>query len=185
VDAGGTQKSALLLGANDPLGLAPVLPSLSGFVPAGPDWPPYETWLYPVWYETPAPPPTLAPARVEVVSDGYDAATDRRALRLRVRAPGAQVRLGIPAARLVGWSFAARPRDVMAVRAHRLIHFEGLGDDGAELSLTVAGRAPVTIELRAIDREPARGERVDAVLRQLPAWTTTTTATIRMTRLDL
>jgi len=185
VEAGGTQKSALLLGANDPLGLASVLPSVPGFVPAGPGWPPYETWLYPVWYEMAAPPPAFPPARVDVISDGYDAATDHRELRLRVRAPGAQFRLGVPAARLVGWSFAARPRDVMAIRGQRMIHFEGLDADGAELSLTINGRAPVPIELRAIDREPARGETVDAVLRRLPPWTTATTATIRMTRLDL
>jgi len=185
VDAGGTQKSALLIGANDPLGMAPVLPSVPGFVPAAPGWPPYETWLYPVWYEMPAPPPAFPAAHVEITSERYDAATDHRELRLRVRAPGAQARLGIPAARLVGWSFAAQPRDVMNVRGQRLIHFEGLGDDGAELSLTIAGRAPLTVELRAIDREPARGEIVDAVLRRLPTWTTATTATIRMTRLDL
>jgi hypothetical protein len=146
---------------------------------------PYETWLYPVWYEMPAALPTLAPARVEVTSETYDAATDHRELRLRVRAPGAQFRLGVPAARLVGWSFAAQPRVVMNVRGQRLIHFEGLPDDGAELSLTITGRAPLTVELRAIDREPARGETVDGVLRQLPSWTTATTATIRMTRVDL
>jgi hypothetical protein len=66
-----------------------------------------------------------------------------------------------------------------------VIHLEGLTDDGAELSVTVRGRAPLPIELRAIAREPARDEAVEAVVRRLPPWTTTTAVSVRVTRLDL
>src|SRR5262249_40305614 len=132
--APGAPRSAVLLGSGDALGLASVLPSVPGFVPARPGWPPYETWWPPFSHERPAPPPTLDPPRVEVTHEAYDAPTDRRELRLRVAAPGAQMRLALPAARLLGWSLGAHPQDAMAVRGQRIIHLDGLAADGAELS---------------------------------------------------
>jgi hypothetical protein len=184
-DSSGVTKSALLLGSGDALGIESVLASVPGFVPARPGWPPYETWSPPFSHELPAPPPALAPPHVEITYDGYDATTDRRELRLRVTAPGAQMRLAMPSARLLAWSLGLPPETTLGVRGQRVIHLEGLTDDGAELSVTVRGRAPLPIELRAIAREPARDEAVEAVVRRLPPWTTTTAVTVRVTRLDL
>jgi hypothetical protein len=184
-NASGHQRSALLLGSGDALGLGSVLPSVPGFVPARSGWPPYETWWPPLSHELAAPPPTVVPPRVEVTRDTYDASTDRRELALRVTAPGAQMRLALPSERLLAWSLGAPPEAVMQVRGQRVIHLEGLADDGAELSISVRGRAPLPVELRAIAREPARDEAVEAVLRRLPAWTTTTRIAVRVTRLDL
>jgi len=184
-DASGVTKSALLLGSGDALGLGSVLPSVPGFVPARPGWPPCETWWPAFSHELPAPPPKLDAPQVEVTDDTYDATTDRRALRLKVTAPGAQMRLALPSARLLGWSLGSPPDATMEVRGQRVIHLEGLDADGAELSVTVRGRAPLPIELRAIAREPARDEAVDAVVRRLPPWTTTTSLSVRVTRLDL
>jgi hypothetical protein len=183
--AGGERRSALLLGSGDALGVASVLPSVPGFAPARPGWPPFETWLPPLSHELPAPPPELPAPRVEVTHDAYDATTDRRELGLRVTATGAQIRLAIPSARLLGWSLGAPPEAVMQAGGRRVIHLEGLAADGAELSVSVRGRGPLPIELRAIAREPARDEAVEAVTRRLPSWTTTTAVTIRVTRLDL
>ena len=174
-----------MLGSGDALGLASVLPSLPEFAPARPTWPAYETWLPPFSHERPAPPPALAPPRVEVIHDAYDATTDRRELRLHVAAPGAQIRLALPSARLLGWSLPAPPPAVLVAHGQRLIHLEGLTADGAELSISVRGRAPLPIELRAIAREPAHDDAVEEILRRLPPWTTTTPITFAVTRREL
>lgn len=178
-------RSALLVGSGDALGLEGVLPSLPGFVPARPGWPPFETWLRPTWYELPAPPPRLPPPHVAIVREAYDAATDRRELRLRLTAPGAQMRLTFPATRVAGWSLGAHPANALAVQGQRVIHLEGLEPEGAELSLSVLGRDPLPIELRAVARQPARDAAVQAVLRRLPPWTTATSLAIRVVHQDL
>ena len=92
------------------------------------------------------------------------------------------MRLGIPADRLTAWSLGAPPEATLELQGQRVIHLEGLDAEGAELSLTVRGRAPLPVELRAVAREPQRDPAVDAVLRRLPAWTTTTTTTFRLVR---
>jgi hypothetical protein len=181
----GQRRSALLLASGDALGLAPVLPSLPEAVPARPDWPRYETWLPPMSHELPAPPPALAAPRIDVTRDSYDATTDQRELGLRVTAPGAQMRLALPAARLLGWSLGPRPDDAMEIGGQRMIHLDGLGDDGAALSITVRGRAPLPVELRAMAREPAHDEPAQAVLRRLPPWTTATAIAVQVTRREL
>jgi hypothetical protein len=48
-----------------------------------------------------------------------------------------------------------------------------------------ANLAPLPIEVRAIARAPALDEVVEAMLRRLPPWTTTSPVTVRVTRLDL
>jgi hypothetical protein len=99
--------------------------------------------------------------------------------------PDAQVRVGIPAARLLAWSLSPSPDDALAVNGLRMIHLEGLGPEGAQLPVSVRGPAPLPIELRAIAREPARDDAVQEVLRRLPPWTTSSATTIRLNRRDL
>jgi hypothetical protein len=186
LDCKGEQRSALLLRADDALGMASVLPSLPELVPARRDWPAYETWQPLFSHELPAPPPTEPPApRIAVIHDAYDAATDLRELRLRVTAPGAQMRLAFPASRLVIWSLDGPPTLAANVRGDRTIHLEGLGADGAELSVTVRGSAPLPVELRSVARAPARDEAALELLRRLPPWTTTTSLAIHAVRLTL
>jgi hypothetical protein len=186
LDWAGEQRSALLLKADDALGMASVLPSLPELVPARPGWPPYETWHPAFSHELPAPPPSEPEApRIAVIHDAYDAATDLRELRLRVTAPGAQMRLAFPASRLVGWSLDGPLTSVANIGGNRAIHLEGLGADGAELSVTVRGRAPLPVALRAVSRAPARDEAALELLRRLPPWTTTTSLAIRDVRLTL
>jgi hypothetical protein len=185
-DSPGSHRSALLLRSGDALGIESVLPSLPGFVPARPGWPPYESWYPPFSHERPAgPPENLAPPRIEIVSDAYDATTDRRELHTRVAAPGAQMRLVLPSDRLLGWSLGGEPAATMEVRGQRVVHLEGLAADGADLDITVRGRAPLPMELRAIGRVPAQDEAVRTLLSTLPPWTTTTAIAVRVTRLDL
>jgi hypothetical protein len=185
-ESSGVARSALLLRSGDALGLESILPSVPGFTPARAGWPHFETWLPPFSHERPAPPPeNLAHPRIEVIADAYDAVADRRELRVRVTAPGAQMRLALPAARLVGWSLGAPPEATMEAWGQRVVHLEGLADDGAELSIIVHGRAPVPVELRAIARAPAHDKAVQTLLTTLPPWTTTTAIAVRVTRLDL
>jgi hypothetical protein len=185
-ESSGASRSALLLRSGDALGLESILPSVPGFTPARAGWPHFETWLPPFSHERPAPPPdNLDRPRIEVLADAYDAVADRRELRLRVTGPGAQMRLALPAARLVGWSLGAPPEATMEAWGQRVVHLEGLADDGAELSIIVHGRAPVPVELRAIARAPAHDKAVQTLLTTLPPWTTTTAIAVRVTRLDL
>jgi hypothetical protein len=178
-------RSALLLASGDALPLGQVLTSVPEFTPARPGWPSYETWLPPSSHELAAPPPKIEAPQVQVITDAYDAASDRRELRLRASAPGAQMRLGIPSARLVAWSLGAPPEATLELQGQRVIHLEGLDTEGAELSLTVRGRAPLPVELRAVAREPHADPAVDSVVRRLPAWTTTTTTTFHLVRREL
>jgi len=184
-DSNGSQKSALLLASGDALPLGPVLSSVPEFVPARPDWPSYETWAPPSSHQAEAPPPKVDLPRLDLTTDAYDPATDQRRLTFRVTAPGTQMRLGIPSARLLAWSLGAPPAAVLAVDGKRLIHLEGLDDSGAELAITVRGRRALPIELRAVAREPLPESSVQDVVRRLPPWTTTTTTTFRLRRLEL
>jgi len=179
------QTSALLLGSVDALPLGPALTSIPGLVAARPGWPRYESWSPPFTHERAAPPPALPPPRAEITSDQYDAGTDRRRLGVRVFSPGAQLRLAVPADRLVAWSLAPSLDSTLTFFGQQVIHFEGLGPEGHEISLTVKGHAPLPVELRAIDRAPANEPAVQALLRELPAWTTTTSVTMRAVRLAL
>jgi hypothetical protein len=179
------QESALLLRSGDALDMKAVLASEPAFVPARSRWSAYEVWLPPFTHERQAAPARLAPPRVEVLRDDYNAATDRRDLRVRVSGPGAQLRLLVPSGRLAGWSLAPSLDATLAVGGQHVAHFEGLGPAGHELSLTAAGRAPLPIELRAIDRVPASDPVIDDVKRRLPPWTTTTSISVRTTRLAL
>jgi hypothetical protein len=189
--AGDDRTSALLLVSGDALGMAPVLSFVPEFRPVpesktvGSGWPPYEIWSPPFTHQRAAGPPDLSPPGIEVTFDEYDALTDRRDLRIRVSGPGAQLRLSVPSVRLRGWSLAPSLDATLAVRGQHVAHFEGLGAEGHELALTVTGRAPLPIELRAIDRLPARDADVEAVKRRLPAWTTTTVVSVRVTRRNL
>jgi hypothetical protein len=186
LDSAGEQRSALLLGADDALGIASVLPSVPELTPARPGWPAYETWGPAFSHELPAPPPAEPEApRIAVLHDAYDAATDLRELRLRVTAPGAQIRVAFQASRLVGWSLDAPPAAAANMGGNRTIHLEGLGADGAELTVTVRGRAPLPVALRAIARAPARDQAALELLRRLPPWTTTTSIAVRAVRLTL
>lgn len=178
----GRRESALLLGSGDALPLGAVLGAVADFQPVHRAWPAPEAWLPPPSHEFPAAAPMLKGPELQLLQESYDASNDRRELRIRVAAPGAQMRLGIPVERLVAWSLGAPPEAVLAQHGQRWIHLEGLGDEGAELSLTVRGRAPLPLELRAVAREPGRDAVVEAVVRRLPPWTTTTVSTVSLVR---
>ncbi|HLK92365.1 MAG TPA: M20/M25/M40 family metallo-hydrolase [Polyangia bacterium] len=184
-EAWGLERSALLVRSGDALELGSVLAALPGFVAARPGWPAFETWLPPFTHERPAGPPALAPPRVDLLADAYDATTDERTVRLRVSAPGAQLRLGIPSQRLLAWSLGAPPDQALELHGQRLVHLEGLGPEGAELSLTVRGRAPLPIGLRANARGHARDEALSETIRRLPSWTTPTSLIVHELEIDL
>jgi len=180
----GAERAAVLARSGDALPLGSVL-AIPGFADARPLWPAFETWMPPFSREMPAPRPALDPPRVEVLGDAYDSARDQRALRLRVSSPAAQMRLGIPADRLVAWSLGGPPDQVLEISGQRLVHFEGLGPEGAELFLTVRGRAALSVELRAHARQASQSGFTAEVLRRLPPWTTPSLLTIQAVRTDL
>jgi hypothetical protein len=80
-------------------------------------------------------------------------------------------------------------------RHHRLVYEAGVverasrvdqrRDSGAKLAITVRGRQALPIELRAVAREPLPESSVQDVVCRLPPWTTTTTTTFRLRRLEL
>lgn len=132
-------------------------------------------------YGRPAAPLELPAPRVEVLESRFDEATASRTVRLRFPAGSAYLsRVTIPEGVLQGWSLSEElPRSDGA----RVLELLGAPDSGWEISLRLAGREPVALELE--DYFTARSPEIEEALSRMPPWTTTnvrvsTYATVRL-----
>jgi hypothetical protein len=159
--------SGLFLGSRDALPLGPALGNLPEAVPCKSGSP--SILSPPFTFRMPAAPLSFDAPRIEVLSSVLDSSRDTRVVRLRVEAGGTGLQLSVPRARVRGWSLGRIPERSFDP-ARLLVVFVNAAPADRELTLELAGTAPVEVELVEV-RGPSRAAEVQELGRRLPSWT--------------
>jgi hypothetical protein len=178
-------ESALLVAAYGADGMRPLADRFRDAAPVPPSWPRLHFFLPAFTHLLPAGPPAIAAPQAEVTASNYDSATDQRQVNLHLTSGGPELRLFIPAASLVGWSFGPSLPATPPLPGRYCVLFEGVEPAGADIQLTLRGWQPVEIELRSVGGEPASSDEARALEKRLPDWVNLTTYMYRIARVKI
>ena len=166
----------MLLASHDALPLGPALRNIPEATPLPSSWAPVQGLDPPFTYSAPAGNPSFAAHAINVLSSNHDPARDLRTVQLRLDTDGNKVLIFVPRSALRGWSLGEVPKNSLD-KTRFLVMFENAAAKDKELTLELAGSAPVEVEL--IDsRGPSTAPEVLQLEKKLPPWTALDTSEI-------